>query len=215
MILALLLLLALITPAAAAPQAVRIRDVPGLLVTPSTPGPWPAVLDLHGSGWHPQQNERNLEFWAAHGFLALDIDYMQDADAGSVPQVVAALKWLAARSRHVCLHGYSQGGRIALQAAVRWPHLAALSVMAGRVRLWDGTFPALLHADRLKCPVLLQQGMADTVIPPEDARLLAAALRRQGTPFECWLYRNETHRLDLNPAVLERAERFVAEAVGP
>ena len=49
------------------------------------------------------------------------------------------------------------------------------------------------HADRLRRPVLLLQGEADPVVPPEGAREMAAALAAAGVEHELVLYPDERH----------------------
>ena len=51
----------------------------------------------------------------------------------------------------------------------------------------------LLHADRIRCPVLFFQGLQDKVVPPEQTERMAAALRANGVPVEVRLFEQEGH----------------------
>jgi dipeptidyl aminopeptidase/acylaminoacyl peptidase len=90
------------------------------------------------------------------------------------------------------------------------------------VRYWDRfmgakspTDPALddispaLHADKAAIPILLIQGQDDTVVPYDQSKRMADALKRAGKPAELvtlksedhWLSRGDTRRQMLNAAV--------------
>ena len=49
------------------------------------------------------------------------------------------------------------------------------------------------HIDRLSCPVVLFQGLEDTVVPPNQANMMADALRAKGLPVALVLYEGEQH----------------------
>jgi acetyl esterase/lipase len=59
------------------------------------------------------------------------------------------------------------------------------------------------HLDRLASPMLLQQGTEDRVVPPSQAREMAAAVRAKGLPVALVLYEGEGHGF-------RRAETIVA-----
>lgn len=174
-----------------------------------------AVIDLHGSGWHIENNRGNLVSWSRYGLSAVDIEYTQDIDPLSVQEVLAAERWcrIVLGARHVGVHGFSLGARVAFQAALH-PGFDAVSGMAGRVELWDGTQPVLDQVRDVSCPVLIQQGLDDATVPPENAVRLADALRRAGKPFECCLYQGLGHRLDLAPGIWTRAAGFMQTVLG-
>jgi dipeptidyl aminopeptidase/acylaminoacyl peptidase len=49
------------------------------------------------------------------------------------------------------------------------------------------------HVDRLSCPIVLFQGTEDTVVPPNQAELMAAAVRAKGLPVSLVLMEGEGH----------------------
>ncbi len=49
------------------------------------------------------------------------------------------------------------------------------------------------HADRIRAPVLLLQGLEDQVVPPSQAEVLVEALRRTGAPFAYVTFAGEQH----------------------
>lgn len=51
----------------------------------------------------------------------------------------------------------------------------------------------IYHADRLSDPIAIFQGAIDPVVPPAQADLIVAALRRSGVPHEYHLYEGEGH----------------------
>lgn len=51
----------------------------------------------------------------------------------------------------------------------------------------------LTHADSLRVPVLLQQGLEDKVVPPSQAEVFVAALERAGVPYAYLPFEGEQH----------------------
>jgi dipeptidyl aminopeptidase/acylaminoacyl peptidase len=51
----------------------------------------------------------------------------------------------------------------------------------------------LYHADQLSCPVLFLQGLADKVVPPDQAQTMANALVARGVPVAHVTFANERH----------------------
>jgi dipeptidyl aminopeptidase/acylaminoacyl peptidase len=49
------------------------------------------------------------------------------------------------------------------------------------------------HADQLSCPVILFQGLEDKVVPPSQAEIFVAALRKKGLPFAYVSFAGEGH----------------------
>ena len=69
----------------------------------------------------------------------------------------------------------------------------------------------LLHADRIRCPVLFFQGLQDKVVPPEQTERMAEALRRNGIAVEVSLFEDEGHGFRNQATqieVLEKTEQF-------
>ena len=51
----------------------------------------------------------------------------------------------------------------------------------------------LHHTDGLNCPVILFQGLEDKVVPPDQAEVMASALRSKGIPFSYLAFEGEQH----------------------
>lgn len=51
----------------------------------------------------------------------------------------------------------------------------------------------IFHTDRLKTPLILFQGLEDKIVPPDQAEMMAAALREKGVPFAHISYPEEQH----------------------
>jgi dipeptidyl aminopeptidase/acylaminoacyl peptidase len=69
----------------------------------------------------------------------------------------------------------------------------------------------LLHAERIRCPLILFQGLEDVVVPPAQTETMALALKRSGTPVEVHLFPGEGHGFrsaEVRSRVLEATEAF-------
>ncbi len=51
----------------------------------------------------------------------------------------------------------------------------------------------ICHVDNLSCPVIFFQGSEDRVVPPDQAEMMADALRRKGVPVSYLLFPGEGH----------------------
>jgi dipeptidyl aminopeptidase/acylaminoacyl peptidase len=49
------------------------------------------------------------------------------------------------------------------------------------------------HVERLSCPIIFFQGLEDAVVPPNQAELMVAALRRKGLPVAYLTFEGEQH----------------------
>ncbi|MBI4898900.1 MAG: S9 family peptidase [Actinobacteria bacterium] len=73
------------------------------------------------------------------------------------------------------------------------------------------------HLDRLSSPMLLQQGLEDRVVPPSQARAMAAAVRAKGLPVALVLYQGEGHgfrRAETIAASLNAKLSFLGQVFG-
>src|SRR5207253_600728 len=73
------------------------------------------------------------------------------------------------------------------------------------------------HADELSCPVILLQGAEDEVVPPEQAEIMARALRNKGLPYAYLLFQGEQHgfrRAESIVRALEAEISFYAAVFG-
>jgi dipeptidyl aminopeptidase/acylaminoacyl peptidase len=73
------------------------------------------------------------------------------------------------------------------------------------------------HLDGLKCPLILLQGAADTVVPPEQSRRMHAALKARGVPVAYLEVEGEQHgfrELKNSVRALEAEAFFYAHVFG-
>jgi dipeptidyl aminopeptidase/acylaminoacyl peptidase len=76
----------------------------------------------------------------------------------------------------------------------------------------------LSHVDRIGVPVVFFQGQEDKVVPPDQTRRMAAALRERGVRAEVHEFVGEGHgfrKLETLIAVLEAELAFVLSVLGP
>jgi len=69
----------------------------------------------------------------------------------------------------------------------------------------------------IQCPLIVLQGLEDRIVPPEVAREIAAALRRQGLDYEYVEYPGEGHGFrssEANIDALERETAFYRKVLG-
>ena len=111
------------------------------LYQPSGPGPFPAVLQIHGGAWNTKDRtdgqNTSLDL-AASGIVVLSIDFRNAPEApypASLQDINYAIRWLKTHAREfgssadrVGLYGTSSGGHQALLAAMR-PHDARYAAL--------------------------------------------------------------------------------------
>jgi acetyl esterase/lipase len=143
------------------------QEIQGWLAVPDGPGPFPAILHMHGGpeaatteGFSPSSQS-----WLDHGFAFLSINYRGSTTFGrafleriwgdvgrwEVEDMVAAREWLVneriADPARVFLTGWSYGGYLTLQA------------LGTRPDLWAGGMAGIAIADWAIC----QQDTTDTL----------------------------------------------------
>ena len=98
---------------------------------PDRPGPYPAVLVVHGGGWErrsPEDMTEIAEYLAEHGFVAVNVEYRL-APAFRFPaqlhDVQQAMRWihsqaekLSVDTRRIGAYGYSAGAHLVALLAV-------------------------------------------------------------------------------------------------
>jgi dipeptidyl aminopeptidase/acylaminoacyl peptidase len=75
----------------------------------------------------------------------------------------------------------------------------------------------LYHAERLRSPVILLQGLEDRVVPPNQAETMVAALERNGVPHAYLAFEGEQHgfrRAETNIRCLESELYFYGRIMG-
>ena len=109
----------------------------GHLYLPSGPGPHPAVIGVHGGGWHTR-NSDNYQYWgpwlAARGYALFAPDYrLSSAERKSFPEALqdirAAVQWIKGNAidlrvdpERVALMGDSAGGHLVSMVALAGEH---------------------------------------------------------------------------------------------
>jgi dienelactone hydrolase len=164
----------------------RVRLV-GYLAKPAGPGPFPAVVLLHGCGGFHSSMISWADRVSRYGYVTLAVDSFGprglDNDCGGIfphqtADAPAALRYLAAkpfvRPSHVALMGFSQGG-----SAV----LANLEKPDSGFRAGIAFYPLCRFASGLTtAPLLVLIGGADTWAPSSACEAMAAGRTELGAP---------------------------------
>ena len=178
----------------------------GFLAMPSTPGPHPGVIILHGSaGWRPAYAEY-AKAVADSGVAALAIDYYAETGRDTVlaqtqrfipvwqATVRRAAQWLVdqppLRGAHIGLIGFSRGAFLAVSVASSMPTVKAV------VDFFGGATPSIAPVEeqvRNFPPLLILHGEADTLVPIEFAHRLREAVLKSGGEVEMHLYLGVHH----------------------
>lgn len=107
------------------------RALQARLFTPDGPGPFPAVIDLHGGAWCAGDlvdGQARNEALAASGFVVAAINFRHGADGypTSLADINYAIRWMKAhaaelrvRPDRIGLSGNSSGGHLGMLAAMR------------------------------------------------------------------------------------------------
>ena len=119
------------------------ESLKGQLYLPAGPGPHPAVIGVHGGGWHTR-NSDNYQYWgpwlAARGYAVFAPDYrLSSVEHKSFPEALqdirAAVQWLKGRAGELKI----DAERIALMGDSAGGHLVAMVALAGEHPLFkDG-----------------------------------------------------------------------------
>jgi phospholipase/carboxylesterase len=86
----------------------------------------------------------------------------------------------AERGRKIVLAGFSQGGAIVLQTALRHPEALAGVLALSTYLPLSTTLAAERHAANQKTPIFMAHGRFDDIIPIDRARQSRAALEKLG-----------------------------------
>ena len=154
----------------------------GHLYLPDGPGPHPAVICVHGGGWHTR-NSDNYQFWgpwlAARGYAVFAPDYrLSSAERKSFPEALqdirAAVQWIRGKAQDWRI----DPARIALMGDSAGGHLVSMVGLAGEhPRFRDGNaadpFGALSTRVKAVVPVyavldLYQQWRHDLLVRTRD-----------------------------------------------
>lgn len=220
----------------AAPQTVRFPNItPGApvtieatLVRPAGPGPFPAVVQLHGCAGIEAQSFRWARWLAEHGYVALVVDSFGPrgvkGDCRSGPDeppitarfddAVGALHYLQSqtyvRGDRVAAIGWSQGGVYAMavingpsleRARRRGVALPATGFAAG-IGVYPGGCFSLVNEQVIR-PLLVLIGEADNWTPAAKCREMVEAMRGRGADATIVTYPGAYHYFDVEGQRLE------------
>ena len=119
--------------------------------------------------------------------------------------------------------GASRYGVGDLSALARETHRFEAGYLDSLVGPWPQAKPTyderspLLHAQRIRCPVIFFQGLDDKVVPPDQTDRMAAALQANGIAVAVHRFADEGHgfrRSDTQIQVLEATEAFFRTHLG-
>jgi dienelactone hydrolase len=218
-----------------APQTVRFPNItPGApvtitatLVRPAGPGPFPAVVQLHGCAGIEAQSFRWARWLAERGFAALVVDSFGprgitgDCRSGpDDPPITArfddafgALRYLQSlpeiRADRVAAIGWSQGGVYAM-AAINGPSLErarrrgvtlpGIESPTGGFAAAIGVYPGgcfSLVKEQVVRPLLVLIGEADDWTPAAKCREMVDAMRGRGADATIVTYPGAYHYFDV------------------
>jgi dienelactone hydrolase len=202
----------------------RPERVEGRLVKPDGPGPFPALVLLHGCQGVSAQHYAWARWLADGGYVAFVVDSFgprkepadckDDPSPGAVPNTarfddaIGALRYLQSRSfvipERVASFGWSQGGLYAM-SVINGPTLAR--ARARGVALPPVGFAAAIamypggcddYAKELVVrPLLLLIAGSDDWTPPQYCREMAANVRARGADVTLVEYKGAHHYFDV------------------
>lgn len=162
-------------------------DIPGYLATPTTPGPWPAVVVIHDAIGFGSAVREHADWLAEEGYLAIapnlfhwdktrtclksSFQAVRARKGRQFEEIDAARTFVASQPGYAGrtgIIGFCMGGAYALLLAPHADDYHAASVNYGRIPDDAGTF---LHG---ACPVIASYGGNDRSIKNGGARITAA-----------------------------------------
>lgn len=186
------------------------ETIAGFLALPAQPGPHRAIIAIHEwwglTAWVKQQ-ALNL---AANAYVVLALDLYQGNVATTPSQarklkrdlpnerairaMIGALDYLACRSdvdpQHIGTLGWSMGGALALQLAIREPRLAACVVNYGSLPT------KLAELRKINVRMLGIFASLDRSIPTAKVRVFAKRMKALNKPVEIIIYKGAGHAFE-------------------
>jgi dipeptidyl aminopeptidase/acylaminoacyl peptidase len=135
----------------------------------------------------------------------------------------SGLTTLLALTRGVFTAGASLYGVADLAALATDTHKFEARYLDGLVGPWPEAADVyrerspITHADELSAPLIIFQGLDDKVVPPSQAEVLVAALRRAGLPFAYLTFEGEAHgfrKAETIRRVMEAELSFYGQVLG-
>lgn len=189
------------------PAGASTPAIPGELARPAGPGPFPAVLVLHGCEGYGSLEASTINELAGEGYVGLAIDLLEPqglrsacgAGAGPVRNAfeyaIAALQWLGQQpyvsSNRLGVIGYSMGAIAGLSLID--PLSGTLPSIPG-LRAVVLYYPACSGRNaNINTPLLILDGSADDWIPPVPCQTLAHSAQALGKNVQIVTYPGATH----------------------
>jgi dienelactone hydrolase len=174
---------------------------------PSSAGPHPAVIILHGAGYRgalSDQFETICTALADRGYYAEFIEYY-DTTENSDPATAAAddfHAWFAGihsgidalgknpavDPKRIAVMGFSQGAYLAIGCGAMFPNQ-----VAAVVEYYGGLLPNLRDKASAMPPTLIIHGDGDSMIPVSEANDLDALLTKDGRAHQVHIYHQAEH----------------------
>jgi len=191
-------------------SALEPGEVTGLLTLPDGPGPFPAIVMLHGCAGLYATHEDWAKLAASWGYASLRVDSFTPRGIEEIctdimrpvprtADVNGALAFLAARpeidATRMAVMGWSHGAGIALQVAAEpgslRPDLKPAVLAAVAVYPWC---PA--GAQRFRTATLVLIGGADDWTPADRCQTMVDDLPPASAPVDLVVYPGATHSFD-------------------
>jgi dienelactone hydrolase len=193
------------------PAAPSIID--GFLTRPDGPGPFPAVVHLHGCGGLPDDTKRSANHFgserlASWGYVVLVVDSFttrgidntcSGETAPRTADAYGALAWLARQpfvdANRVAVIGFSAGGSATLSIAEARDFELFENEGEHGFKAAVAFYPSCMSDNALKIPTLIPTGELDDWTPAAACRATAAR-RTGGSPVRLIVYPGAYHSFD-------------------
>jgi dienelactone hydrolase len=199
---------------------------------PSGPGPFPAVVIMHGCGGVSPQLERWSRWFADHGYVGMVVDSFgpRKVKGDCAPEspedipvtarlddAIGALRWLQAqpdvRKDRIGSIGFSQGGVYAM-SVVNGPSLEraarrgvrAEPGFAAGVGVYPGGCKSLIPQLAVR-PLLVLIGGADDWTPPTFCQQMVDSMKSRGADTRIVVYPGAYHYFDVE----EQKKEYLAD----
>ena len=182
----------------------------GEIHRPSGPGPFPAVIVMHGCGGRGVNMQDWGQWLSSEGYAAFVVDSFGGRGLKRVcgdptifpprdraPDAFAAAAYLKSLpfvdGERIAVMGFSHGG-----GTVLWAMATESQHPETRLRGFIAFYPgcASLAGYRGTSPLLMLLGAKDDWAPPEGCQRLAERLKLAGKPVTSITYRNARHAFD-------------------
>ncbi len=133
----------------------------------------------------------SMRAWYDIVSLSSDRDHDHQGIVNSVNQAAALVSREKARgieAERIVIAGFSQGGAIALQLALRYPEKLAGLIALSTYLLLDHRLENEAHEANRNLPVFIGHGTQDPMVPVQLGEMMAGRLRDAGYPVEWHSY---------------------------